>query len=129
MYFVFLISRIIFISCVILCCRTARHKLLHDLEQFDYFLRSDKVSVGSPEAFQTIIPQFYRATLDRLDQAAERSDFDEKTEFYIFQEEDQGIMAVSRLDMMCYGFFLAYLISRETPVLQQNDVISQNWSS
>lgn len=73
--------------------RTTRHKLEHDLEQFDFFLRSDVLGrrPHAQELFGRTLPKVYRATLSRLDEAAKRGDFDEETEHYMFRYEDQEI--------------------------------------
>lgn len=74
--------------------RTTRHKLEHDLEQFDFYLRSEDVGKQSHglELFRNTLPNIYRATLDRLDDAAARVDFNADNEYYIFQEKDRDIM-------------------------------------
>ncbi|KAL7537388.1 hypothetical protein ACHAXR_009409 [Thalassiosira sp. AJA248-18] len=74
--------------------RTTRHKLVHDLEQFDYYLRSKEVGMEGHglELFRSTLPKLYRATLLRLDQAANYGDLDEENEFYNFQKQDREIM-------------------------------------
>ena len=75
--------------------RTSRHKLLHDLEQFDFFLRTDLVGLQphGRELFGNTIPTVYRDTLARLDQAAARREFDEDHEYYMFTKADQEIFS------------------------------------
>jgi len=72
---------------------TTRHKLIHDMEQLDYYTRFDliKDNFQGVEPFHSVMPQLYQATLDRLDMHSKAGDFDEETEYYTFQQEDLGI--------------------------------------
>lgn len=74
--------------------RTTRHKLEHDLEQFQYLLQHEQVEGASSnmDLFQSTLPNLYRQTLEHLDEAAERGNFDEDNEFYNFQMKDREIV-------------------------------------
>lgn len=91
---------------------------MHDLEQFDYFLRSKMVGMKAHgmELFRTTIPRVYKATLARLDRAAERGTFDEENEYYQFQKEDEGMKAYYNR-----ALFLADLPPAQGPPLAPRD--------
>lgn len=74
--------------------RTTRHKLIHDMEQFDNYCNNKdmKLKGQSLELFQKTLPAVYGATLQRLDAASKRGDFDEETEYYKFGPEDRDIL-------------------------------------
>ena len=74
--------------------RTTRHKLLHDLEQFDFYLRQKeflKMKDHAVELFRNELPRIYGATLRRLEEASKNGILDEETEFYNFREPDREI--------------------------------------
>jgi hypothetical protein len=98
--------------------RTTRHKLVHDLEQFDFFLRTDLVGLHSRgrDLFGNIIPSVYRDTLARLDRASQTGEFDEENDFYRFRNEDIDIMAYYNR-----ALFFPQLPQVPTPVLSPRD--------
>jgi hypothetical protein len=68
---------------------TSRHKLLHDLEQFEFLARTDKLerSERTRELLETTLPRIYRKVLERMDE----TEFDEEVEYYEFQPADEEI--------------------------------------
>ena len=98
--------------------RTTRHKLLHDLEQFDFFLRTDLVGFHphGRELFGRTIPSVYKNTLARLDQAAARGEFDEVHEYYRFTKADEDILSFYNR-----ALFLPNLPTVQEPLLTPRD--------
>jgi hypothetical protein len=74
--------------------RTTRHKLIHDMEQFDYYCNNKDMNLKgqSLQLFQKTLPAVYGSTLRRLDAASKRGEFDEETEYYKFGPEDKDIL-------------------------------------
>jgi hypothetical protein len=74
--------------------RTTRHKLIHDMEQFDYYCNNKDMNLKgqSLQLFQKTLPAVYGSTLQRLDAASKRGEFDEETEYYKFGPEDKDIL-------------------------------------
>ena len=68
---------------------TSRHKLLHDLQQFEFLAQTPKLSKNkqTQELLETTLPRIYKSVLERMDQA----DFDEQEEYYKFQPQDEEI--------------------------------------
>jgi hypothetical protein len=98
--------------------RTTRHKLKHDLEQFDYYFRSEDVNFKSHgiELFRNTLPNLYRETLHHLDQSAAQGSLDEEDEFYVFGEFDREMLAYYNRAM-----FLPTLPSVQGPLLAPRD--------
>ena len=69
---------------------TTKHKLKHDLEQFEYLAENQKIrmNVQTRKLFETELPLLYNKVLERM----EATDYDEETEYYPFTDADTEIV-------------------------------------
>jgi hypothetical protein len=107
-----------FIIAILSIYSTTRHKLEHDIEQFEYYLRSKDITMAPQglELFGKFLPSLYRQTLNSLDQSASRGEFDEESQYYAFQQND--------VEMFHYynrAIFVPTLPREEGPLLTERD--------
>lgn len=109
---------------------TTRHKLLHDLEQFEYLVKNDKVGMppDTVELLSSELPRIYRSALESIDMA----DLDEENEFYQFQSRDAEINAWYNRALFVpeFGPVVKDEAGYDVPLLNPNqdwDLIERQW--
>lgn len=106
--------------------RTTRHRLIHDLEQFNYLLRNDHVTMTGYglKLFGSTLPQLYKKTLLRLDDAVAADKrgggggaFNEENDYYKFTSEDSELVQ----------YYNRVLFMPELPAVEGPKLTPRDW--